>query len=265
MVQYYKIVSDYDDVYVKICKKTKDDIHVYFTDGDIIVYVSIKNPNNLDMKEVYIESWNGPYSVNILNVIVSYIYTTFGESDIHIMDTFYKSCNDYVRIPLSYYYLANFSVTWLEANYNARPYTGMQEYKDSQSRIKGYLLGDKPSFDIFCKQFHVFSRMSEDTTRLLQRQESKKNDSKKETLSSIYKYSRNIQEFIQKVDRCNNALYRTWLVNLIEYFFKSLLFKTWIIPIQPMIKTITIQPLEKIKCESMFKGIEKHARHSLEV
>lgn len=133
--------------------------------------------------------------------------------------------------------MANYNVSWFEANFNAYPSLKEDEYKLSKKQFKQYITGQKPTFEEFCDKFKL--KMNDhdtcgttygksfhnSTNRLLNKLDSRKNKNHIDQLFSIYKYSKNIHEFIQKVDKCNNALYRIWLVNLIDMFFTGLLFK----------------------------------------
>jgi hypothetical protein len=187
------------------------------------------------------------------------------------MDAFYKTFPDGTRIPLSYYYLVNYMVTWFEGNFNARPASQMDVYDVKKRLFTSALCGAKPSFEEFYKTYVVEESTTEVSSssvklhRLLVRQESKRNDMKKQRMQEIYKYSRNLQEFAQKIERSDCSLYVPWVTTMIQKFFGSLLFKTWIINIEAnMKKTLRIEPMVDGVC--MFKhGSSPYDRKSCDV
>lgn len=258
----YRIVGyEFDDVSIKVIKKKNNMINI-----DILNSLShIEMVILMEPLSGEIIMWSGKYDVLLLNIAISFIYEKYGKCEIQVIDTFYKTCNDYVKIPLAYYYLANFNVTWFEANFNAHPYLHEDEYNMSKKKFKDYTYGHKPTFDEFCNKYNVFPRISQEHTRLLQRQESKKNNKNKDKLSSLYMYSKNIHEFIQKVDNCDNSLYRNWLIYLIEEYFKNLMFKTWIIPILHSIPRYKFLYIENNDIQNNFSNKIKDNRHSLEI
>lgn len=259
------IYQDLDTVFVQIMTPDKKEFEQVNTLVTIkAIHITVVIDVDITQKVACLESWCGKYDVRMFSACLAFLHHEYADIEFRIIDAFYKECGDGVKVPLSYYYIANYFTTWLEANFDAKPCLRKNVYDINKQNFKSFMLGPKPLFNDFYETY-----VAHETNVPSMIKQNGKGNVLKQRLADLYKYSKNLQEFVQKVDRCDCTMYCQWLTRLVNAYFVGLLFKTWVIdiaaksPIQHL--HIELEPMNKDQCVSFMETYVTYNRKSCDV
>ena len=158
--------------------------------------------------------------------------------------------------------MANYFTTWFEANFNAYPEIRGESYKTMKEKFIMFMKGPKPPFNVFSDKYNIYSWKEKNNCIV---PHTKIKEPKLDTLMYIYNQTKTLNEFIRKIDYIDYTLYSLWLSNLIQDFFPSLFFRSWILPVHNV--HVALVTSEISKCDiSKNKILSSSAceRHSLD-